>query len=569
MSLTSANRTVQLLKRLTDTKSATEPIIKTDAQKPCILSEHRSARLARTLPERQGLSSRHISGFLKTLAEDPTLRMHSIMIVRNGSVVCEAAFGAQDITIPRATFSACKSIVALAVGILMDDGLLHAEDRLVDLFPQHGTLVSRRLMKDLTVKQLLQMQTGNQFSEAASMTQTDWLQGFFASAPLTSSQKFHYNSLNTYVLSRIVCQISGQPLSQFLAERLFEPMGIRDFYWEVCPEGFEKGGWGLYLRAEDLAKLGQLIIDDGKWNGTQLISSEFLACASKAQVSTPASCGNYDYGWHFWVHREKNIVLFNGMLGQNVMCFRDSGIVVVSHAGNEEVFQQSSYFSHAEHFFDGTAQDAAALDLPGVMTLKRTKKRLLCTNIHPAGSALFDRFQGRTFEPNCSHAPSTGLMPKAMQVIYNCYTQGLKSISISGTRRHPHIAYEEHGCIHHIDAGVKAPNIQELEFDGNRFRVAAKAAFVRNEDGYPVLRLSLDFWETPFSRVLKLILAPTGVVLQQPETPCMDQIIQTALSFAPAAAKTVITTLWGNGEQDFLHWKLSCVFSPTLNMKET
>ena len=377
MSLSSVNRTAQLLRRLTDTRSATEPIIKTDAQKPCMLSEYRSDRLPRTLPERQGISSRHIAAFLKTLAEDPTLRMHSVMIVRNGNVVCETAFGTQDICVPRATFSACKSIVALAVGILMDDGLLQTDDRLLDLFPQQGTLVSRRLMKDLTVKHLLQMQSGDQFSEAASMTQTDWLQGFFASASLIGSQKFHYNSLNTYILSRIVCQVSGLSLSQFLSERLFEPMGIRDFYWECCPEGFEKGGWGLYLRAEDLAKLGQLILDGGLWNGKQLISSQFLDCATKAQVSTPTSCGDYDYGWQFWVHREKNIVLFNGMLGQNVMCFRDSGIVVVSHAGNEEVFQQSLYFSHVERFFDGMAADPLPFDLPGVITLQLTKSHLV------------------------------------------------------------------------------------------------------------------------------------------------------------------------------------------------
>ena len=567
MSLSSANRTVQLLLRLTDLKNATEPLICTAPQKTTVLHSTRSSSLPRCCPEKQGISSRTLAAFLQQLSSDPTLRMHSIFIVRNSHVICEAPFGAQDITMPRMTFSACKSVTALAIGLLMDDGLLSPDDRLIDLFPEQGNMLSRRMMKDITVAHLLQMQTGNQFSEAASMTDTDWLHGFFSSAAVLGNQKFHYNSLNTYVLSRIVCQLSGMSLSAFLSDRLFSPMGIEDFYWEVCPQGFEKGGWGLYMRAEDLAKLGQLILNDGIWNGRQLISKEFLDRATSVQIETPNHCGDYDYGWQFWVHPEKNVVLFNGMLGQNVMCFRDSGIVLVSHAGNEEVFQQSNYYRYAEDFFSKPLPHPA-FDLCAPLSLRCTKKNLLQPVARPANHNVFDLLCEKELHCISDYAPSCGLLPVSLQVIQNSYTHGLKSITLYGTKKKPVLLYQEQELSFRIRLGTKKAFIQDIDFYGDRFRIAASVSFTANEDGFPIVRIVLDFVETPFSRILKLILTPQGILLQQSETPCMDQILRTALSSAPTAAKTLLSAMMGSGDTDFLYWKFSQVFSPTLNMEE-
>ena len=567
MSLTSANRTAQLLLRLLDTKTTTEPIIQTEAQKPAVLLGRNSSPLPRSTPERQGISSGKIAAFLRELTEDPTLRMHSILLARSGKIICEKAFGAQNIATPRMTFSACKSITALAIGLLMDDGKLSADDRLVDLFPDEGNLVNRRLMKDLTVAHLLQMQTGNQFSEAASMTQTDWLHGFFSSASVTGSQKFHYNSLNTYVLARIVCQISGISLSEFLTGRLFAPMGITDFFWERCPQGYEKGGWGLYLRAEDLAKLGQLIIDGGLWEGKQLISQEFLAKATSSQVSTPESCGSYNYGWQFWVHRDKNIVLFNGMLGQNVMCFPDSGIVLVSHAGNEEVFQQSNYFTIAERYFSGDFPPSLPFDLQSRFDLWNTMRQISLPSLR-VKKRIFQAFAEKELICTSENGASAGLLPLSLQVVHNCYTQGLHSVSIGGSKKHPVLIYREKGCTYEILLGTSRPCVQDVDFCGNVFRIAASAGFTNNEDGFPVARITLDFLETPFSRILKLFKTPTGFILQQSETPHMDQIINTALSTASAALRTLLSTMLGSGSEDYLQWKFAQVFSPTLTLSE-
>ncbi|MBQ9967880.1 MAG: serine hydrolase [Oscillospiraceae bacterium] len=559
------NKSLHLMMRMLDPKEPTEPMISLPP-KPEIPAIQKSTSLPRHTPERHGISSRHIAAFLQTLEQDPTLNMHSIMILRDGCVLCEASFGAQDIRIPRMTFSACKSIVSLAVGILMDDGVLRPETQLTELFPEAGNAISRRLMKDLTVEELLSMRSGAQFNEIACMTQEDWLSGFFS--PGLSGGRFQYNSLNTYILSRIVCQLSGRSLSDFLSERLFGPMGIRDFYWEVCPNGTEKGGWGLYLRAEDLGKLGQLVLDGGLWEGHQLISREYLEKATQIHAKVPMHYGDYDYGWQFWVGRKDDIVLMNGMLGQNVLCFRENGITVVSHAGNEETFQQSNYFRHAAAFFARAFDPGLPRDAVGIRGLRKTLHALVLPQAKLPTQADFARFFGRRFVTDAPKAPSTGSLPLTLQAVQNCYTKGVQAIAIGGSRETVEIFYEERDTLHHILAGTRAPHIQSMEFGGNVFRVAAYARFTHDEDETPVLRVQLDFLETPFSRILKLYLTPSGMTLRQEETPCMDKILETVLSDAYPAVKTLIGTVFGTGDLDFLRWRMSVVFAPELEFTE-
>lgn len=570
MSLSSASRSMQLLVRLLDPKTATEPMEDFGIQKPEIPLGRSSQPLPREIPEREGIPSRQIADFLQALDGDPTLGMHSVLILRNGKVLCEATFGAQLTELPRMTFSACKSITAMAIGILMDDGLLSAEDRLTDLFSDEIGPLARRLMKDLTVAHLLSMQTGNQFNEVSAMTEHDWIHGFCLSPSLTDPrEKFQYNSLNSYMLAVLVTRITGKSLSQFLTDRLFAPMGIGDFYWETCPQGIEKGGWGLYLKPEDLAKLGQLVLDHGCWNGQQLISAEFLDRATQTHSLVPESYGDYNYGWQMWVGRQENTVLFNGMLGQNVLCFRDSGIVIVSHAGNSETFQQSNYFKLVSQFFGGTFPQKLPRSLPAERDLKQTLAALSdCTGPVPTREQ-FLTFAGRRFTADDSRAASAGLLPLALQAVENCYSKGMEAITVSGTRTQVSVFYEERDQFYHILAGVKEPVYQVLSFRGNEFRVAAQARFTHDEDENPVLRVQIDFLETPCSRILKLILRPTGPILRQQETPNVDYLLDTMVLSAPTpASKALLSSLLGSSDADFIHWKMEQVFGPGLKMKE-
>lgn len=570
MSLSSAGRTIQMISRLMDTEHATETFYPVAPQKPTISAGRGGQAMPCCVPERQGISSRLISDFLRSLQEDPTLRMHSVLVIRNGHVLCRAAFGARDTLLPRMTFSACKSITALAIGILMDDGLLHPSDKLTDFFSDDCGPLSRRLMKDLTIHHVLSMQTGNLFNEAGSMTEPDWIKSYFSSPALEGSRKFQYNSLNSYILAALVTRLSGMSLSDFLTQRLFAPMGIADFYWETSPEGIEKGGWGLYLSPEDLGKLGQLVMDGGIWQGKRLISSEFLDAATSAQVQTPLNCGDFNYGWQIWVGRTDNIFLFNGMFGQNVMGFRDSGIILVSHAGNDEAFQTSAYYRLAQKFFGGSFPHHLPVDLFGKLALKRMIRCLSAAPEAIPGQKEFARFSGRQLTVSAPHALSAGLLPSMLQTVEGCFSKGLKAVSLRGTRTAPELIYEETDQTFHLTCGLKKPLRQRISYHGNIFEVAVQARFTKNEDLVPILRIQIDFLETPCTRILKLIPQGDHLILRQEETP--GEAFLTNLLFSGSqntAAKALLSSLFGNSDPEWIRWRIGRLFTQTFCSDES
>lgn len=568
MSLSSANRSLQLLTRILDTNSATEAIVDLGPQKPEIPLPRNAHPLPRAVPEQHGIPSRQIAAFLRALDQEPDLRMHSILVIRHGHVLCEAPFGTQDTTLPRMTFSACKSVTVLAIGLLMDDGLLHPEDKLTDLFPNDGGPVSKRLMKDLTLEHLLTMQTGNLFNEGGSVTALEWTRSFFSSVPLELNRKFQYNSLNTYMLAVLVTRITGKSLSQFLTDRLFTPMGIEDFYWETSPEGVEKGGWGLYMRAEDLGKLGQLLLDNGCWDGKQLLSADFVRQATSAHVTAPASCGDFNYGWQIWVGRKENTFLFNGMLGQNVLCFRNSGVILVSHAGNDETFQTSPYFPLAMQYFGVDFPQSLPRDAAGERELRRTLDALAFRPNPLPSKEEFLVFAGKRFVTDAPQAASAGLLPLTLQAVENCYSKGLRAISIAGSRTAPVVLYEEQDQLHQLICGIKEPCYQVLCFRDNYFRTAVQARFTHNEEEEPVLRIQVDFLETPCQRILKLIMTRRGLVVKQEEYPGTDYVTITLSSMVQGPARPLMNALLGSTEQGFLRWKTERVFSPVLHFRE-
>ena len=144
MNLSAVNRSVTLLTGLFDRNRPAKPFLPLTNNKPVFSAAVSS--LPHTTPEKAGVSSAHLADFLKKLREHPQLRMHSVLILRHGQIICEANYGAQDHLLPRYTFSACKSIVSLAIGILCDQGSLRTSDKLIDLFPDRVNAVSRLRM---------------------------------------------------------------------------------------------------------------------------------------------------------------------------------------------------------------------------------------------------------------------------------------------------------------------------------------------------------------------------------------------------------------------------------------
>ena len=213
----------------------------------------------RATPESQGIGSSYIRGFLKDIAEEGAIDPHHVMILRNGKVIAECSFAPYRRGMWHSVNSLSKSVTGMAIGIAVGDDKLSPNTKISDIFSGSGITLPSKDRKELAVKHLLTMTSGVDFAEAGAVSGNNWLQGYLkAGFKYSPGDEFDYNSMNSYVLSAIIQEIYEVPLDEFVRDRLFGPMGINEFFWEHDPQGICKGGWGLFLKTEDAAKLGWL-----------------------------------------------------------------------------------------------------------------------------------------------------------------------------------------------------------------------------------------------------------------------------------------------------------------------
>ena len=257
-------------------------------------------RLERRTPESQGVSSAFFVDLIRSLSKDKECKVHRIMFLRHGKVIAECGFEPYDMEMWHASYSMCKSIVGMAIGILVDEGKLSVEDKLSDIFSSRFSPFGF-FRRPVTVRNLLTMTSGVDFFEAGAISGNDWRKSYLeASFKTDPGKEFDYNSMNTYMLSAIVTEKTGKSLYEFVKERIFEPMGIWRTYWESCPQSITKGGWGLFMRAEDMAKLGQLYLQFGEWDGRQLVPREWVKESTSWQIATGKE-DNKHYGYQIWM----------------------------------------------------------------------------------------------------------------------------------------------------------------------------------------------------------------------------------------------------------------------------
>ena len=575
MNLNVVNRLATHLTNFMDSKHATLPIIETLPQKPKIeITEIKNA-FERISPEDAGVPSALIREYIEKIVADKSLNMHNIMILRGNKVIFECSFGGQDITVPKMTFSACKSITSLAIGMLIDDGLLTLEDRVSDIFGERINVIDKIRAYDLTVYDLLTMQTGVVFNEAESFASTNWIKSYFSSATNAKpGTEFAYNSLNTYILGAIVYKKTGKHISDYLKERLFEPLGITDTAWEKCPMGLEKGGWGLYIRPEDMAKIGALVLGGGVWNGKRIISQEYIDQATTMQVKVPLNVGSFNYGYQIWVGRETDTFLFNGMLGQNVLCFKNNGIIIVSNAGNGELFQQSNFYDITLSTFQKMFSEKLPPDKIEHMKLARIKKSLVfgggktrLANRSATLGALENLFFG-SFEVDDDDAASFGLMPTILQVSQNNYTKGTKRIafSLDKEKNAVNITFEENDEPHVFRAGLISGEKTTLSFHGEIFTVCAFARYTHDEDMRPVLIVRIDFIETPCSRVLKFFFEDNEMRCVAAENPGAEFIAKSANDILGEVLDNKFVSLIASKiDRDYFTYKFEKIMSPQIH----
>lgn len=290
--------------------------------------------LPRSSPEAEGISSAGIASFVAAV-NDSELEVHSFMLLRNGNVVAEGWWEPYGPDLRHVMFSVSKTVTALGVGIAADEGLLDLDDRVVSFFPEAVTDSVSERMRELTVRHLLTMSVGQE--REGGWNEDDWVRAFLHNPPVHEpGTRFMYNNMASFILSAIVQKATGERLFHYLQPRLFEPLGLENITWDINPQGITVGMIGARLRSENLARLGQLLLQQGRWDGAQLVSAAYVQELSSIHIEnhdpdTPLderTDGQRGYGYQVW-HGRHNSYRLDGLGGQLSIVLPDYNAVVV------------------------------------------------------------------------------------------------------------------------------------------------------------------------------------------------------------------------------------------------
>lgn len=581
MNITNTGKVLALFKNILDTTKRTIPPIRFEQVKP-ELCESNELFFERAAPEECGIDSRILHGYISELSADRSIGLQNIMLIRNRKVFFEASKGNRPLNVPRTTFSQCKSIVSLAIGVLVTHGRLGLNEKLTDIFAERLSPISRIKMKGITVRHLLTMTSTVLFNEFEAMVSRDWVKEFLDSDTEGSiGADFRYNSLNTYMLSAIIRERTGLSLSEFLDETLFGALGITDYYWEKCPAGIEKGGWGLYILPEDIAKLGVLVMQGGVWNGKRLISAKYIIEATKTQAVVPKEYGGFNYGYQIWSGRSVNSFLFNGLLGQNLLSYRDNGIIIVVNCKNCDTFQQGAFFEISDRYFNRSFPEKTEADPEGVKELQQLKTAMREDRFGCRQSFLpilgqqrrleddLEAIDGRRFAAESANAASAGFAPLVLQMVQGNYTKGLKSIEFFRKGNGLSVVFTEQDESHEIAVGFGSPEKSVAVFRGEPFCVLSEGRFTENEDGVPILIVNCEFTETPYSRRYKFFFDSDDLRAEFSEQPAemlpkaMPKIIST---FMPKSER--LETAFSKLDSDYISLKFEKAFAQKIKLSE-
>ena len=235
------------------------------------------------------------------------IEVRSVVVRQDGEIAFAHSSAPFALDHVHPLYSVTKSFTSCAVGMLEAEGKIVLSRPWFSYFPEYAPDVADPRFLDVTVRDLLTMQMG-QDAEPALAGDDDWAKGV-AGKPLAHDpgSVFFYNSLCSHLLSMLVERVSGMPEDAFLARRLFAPLGIVHWWWEHDRHGHATGGFGLHLATPDLAKFGQCLLDGGRWEGRQLIPRAWVAAATTRQAETapfyPAAAteDRNGYGYQFWM----------------------------------------------------------------------------------------------------------------------------------------------------------------------------------------------------------------------------------------------------------------------------
>jgi CubicO group peptidase (beta-lactamase class C family) len=331
-----------------------------------------SKDLPRSGPADQGVDPGAVLAFVDAVEGDPAIELHGLMVVRHGHVVAEGWWGPHTPERTRLLYSVSKSFTSTALGFALEEGRFGFDDTLVSHVPELDGEITDPRSRSVTLRHLASMASGHDrdlLDEVLALDPEEPVRGFLLVPPdQEPGTLFAYSQPCTYALAAVIQRAAGMRLTEYLRPRLFDPLGIGEVGWLAWPPGREQGFSGLFARTEDVAKLGQLYLQRGRWGDTQLLPERYVEQATSRQIDTPNQ-ENVDwrqgYGFQFWMARHG--YRGDGAFGQFCVVLPEQDAVVAITGGTEAM--QGVLDNLWEHLLPGLGtgrpDGAAQRDLDG------------------------------------------------------------------------------------------------------------------------------------------------------------------------------------------------------------
>ena len=287
-------------------------------------------------PEETGVKSENIIKFIERLKERKT-NLHSFMMVRNGKIITEAYYKPFSKDFMHRLYSSSKTYVSIAVGMLIDEGKLRLEDKIVDVIPDLVEKEQHKWLKECTIEDALKMSVPMLTDTYFALDYNEWAWTFFNHPTRSKALKpagtvFNYNTSGSFVLDVIVERVTGKPFLEYMRP-VFDKIGVSKDIWCVkSPDGYSWGGSGVVCTLRDYAKFAELLLNKGVYNGEQILPRWYLEKATTKQISNIRE-NHYTirheqgYGYQIWITKQGYAML--GMGSQMAFCFPDKNFLFV------------------------------------------------------------------------------------------------------------------------------------------------------------------------------------------------------------------------------------------------
>jgi CubicO group peptidase (beta-lactamase class C family) len=287
-------------------------------------------------PEEQGLDSEILAEMFQEIEEE-NYAIDQVTIVRNGYMIADAPIYPYQPNSKHPVYSVTKSVVSALIGLAIEEGHISSVDQpILDFFPERDVSNLDPVKESITLENLLTMSSGLKCEDSylhrwrglnQIQASDDWIQ-FVLDLPIAEEPGTYFEYCNgaSFLLSAIIQETTGISALSYAETHLFGPLGITDVLWSENPQGISIGWAGIYMGPHDMAKIGYLYLNNGKWEDQQIIPSDWVAKSTRNHID--ASTLENSYGYQWWVTDEGNYMAL-GYRGQYIVVVPEENLVVV------------------------------------------------------------------------------------------------------------------------------------------------------------------------------------------------------------------------------------------------